>query len=203
MNREKELRVSNARCGLAMKGVAPLSVATGGARSVDSLSSTMWCRLPREGRRRSRLSSFAAERTMGMRRSCITGRRWCARRLPCSARELGPDRVRSASGRTAVAGVQWNRTRTPKKIHQVNPEYPSLPPNTRVKSNTWVGEILLDRTGAVSEVWTIREMQFSPPFPAFSRAVVDAVWQWRFEPATIDGKAIPVCMTTTVRVDFE
>jgi len=92
--------------------------------------------------------------------------------------------------------------RTPKKIHQVKAEYPSLPPNTRVKSNSWVGEILLDRTGTVSKVWTIREMQFSPPFPAFSRAVVDAVWQWRFEPATINGKGSPVCMTTTVLVDF-
>ena len=102
-----------------------------------------------------------------------------------------------------AAALVGKGLRTPKKIHQVNPKYPRLPPNTRVRSNTWVGEILLDRTGTVSEVWTIREMQFSPPFPAFSRAVVDAVWQWRFEPATINGKAIPVCMTTTVLVDFE
>ena len=93
--------------------------------------------------------------------------------------------------------------RMPRKIHQVKPAYPSLPPNTRVKSNTWVGEILLDQTGTVSQVWTIREMQFTPRFPAFSRAVVDAVWQWRFEPAMIDGRAIPLCMTTSVLVDFE
>ena len=80
--------------------------------------------------------------------------------------------------------------RTPKKIRQVHPAYPSLPAITRVKSNTWVGEILLDATGTVSQVWTIREIQFIPPFPAFNRAVVDAVWQWRFKPVTIDGKPI-------------
>jgi hypothetical protein len=102
-----------------------------------------------------------------------------------------------------VPELAGKRVRTPKKIHPVNPAYPSLPPNTRVKSNTWVGEILLDATGTVSHVWTIREMQFIPPFPAFNRAVVDAVWQWRFEPAMIDGKAIPFCMTTSVLVDFE
>jgi hypothetical protein len=90
----------------------------------------------------------------------------------------------------------------PEKIFQVHPEYPSLPADTRVKSNTWVGEILLDATGAVSQVWTIREMQFVPPFPAFNRAVIGAVAKWRFEPAMIDGKAIPLCMTTSVRVDF-
>jgi hypothetical protein len=91
---------------------------------------------------------------------------------------------------------------SPKRINPVHPVYPSLPPNTRVKSNTWVGEILLDGTGTVSQVWTIREMQFVPPFPAFNLAVVDEVWRWRFEPATIDGKAVRLCMTTSVLVDF-
>jgi hypothetical protein len=92
--------------------------------------------------------------------------------------------------------------RMPKRINPVHPVYPSLPSNTRVKSNTWVGEILLDGTGTVSQVWTIREMQFVPPFPAFNLAVVDEVWRWRFEPATIDGKAVRLCMTTSVLVDF-
>ena len=92
--------------------------------------------------------------------------------------------------------------RTPKKINPVHPAYPSLPANTRVKSNAWLGEILLDQTGRVSGVWTIRDMQFVPPFPAFNLAVVDEVRRWRFEPATIDGKAVRLCMTTSVLVDF-
>lgn len=117
------------------------------------------------------------------------------------ARRACEREVRTLVG--TVPAFAGKSVRTPKKIDQVHPVYPSVPANTRVKSNTWVGEILLDATGTVSQVWTIREMQFIPPFPAFNRAIVDAVSQWRFEPATIDGKAIPLCMTFSVGVDFE
>lgn len=100
---------------------------------------------------------------------------------------------------SAVAGKGM---RTPKRINQVHPTYPPLPPNTRVKSNAWLGEILLDQTGKVSGVWTIRDIQFVPRFPAFNVAVVDDGRRWEFEPATIDGKAVRVCTTTSVLVDF-
>ena len=102
----------------------------------------------------------------------------------------------------AGSAIADHRMRTPKRINQVHPAYPPLPPNTRVKSNAWLGEIVLDQTGRVSGVWTIRDIQFVPPFPAFTLAVVDEVWRWRFEPAMIDGKAVRVCMTTSVLVDF-
>jgi len=106
---------------------------------------------------------------------------------------------KDAGSGSASAG---NGMRTPKRINQVQPAYPPLPPNTRVKSNAWLGEILLDQTGRVSGVWTIRDMQFVPPFPAFNLAVVDEIRRWRFEPAMIDGKAVRLCMTTSVLVDF-
>jgi hypothetical protein len=45
--------------------------------------------------------------------------------------------------------------------------------------NTWqrsvVGEMLLNTPGKVARVWTIREVNFNPPFPAFNQAIVDGL----------------------------
>jgi hypothetical protein len=71
--------------------------------------------------------------------------------------------------------------RPPKKLHDVRPVYPDLPPGTK-GSGIWVGELLLDTDGKVSHIWTIRQAQLAPPFPAFNAAILDAVRQWQFEP---------------------
>jgi outer membrane biosynthesis protein TonB len=91
--------------------------------------------------------------------------------------------------------------RAPKKIRDVRPAYPELPPQTRA-SGIWIGDVLLDTKGKVSQVWAIREVQFTPPFPAFNRAIVDAIRQWEFEPLVFGKTPMPVCMTVTVHIDL-
>ena len=61
------------------------------------------------------------------------------------------------------------------------PAYPDLPAGTRSRG-MWIGEMLLDTDGNVSHVWTIRQPRLTPSFPAFNRAIVDAVRQWQSEP---------------------
>jgi len=39
-------------------------------------------------------------------------------------------------------------------------------------------------------------------FPAFNRAIVDAIRLWEFEPLLINGRATPACSTVTVTIDF-
>jgi hypothetical protein len=105
------------------------------------------------------------------------------------------------AGRSPVLvgkGVQ-----APVKIRDAKPDYSSVPAAARVKSSIWIGEVLVDDQGAISHVWALREIQLEPAFPAFNRAIVDAIRQWRFEPAMLGGKAIPICMTVTVGLEVQ
>lgn len=40
----------------------------------------------------------------------------------------------------------------------------------------------------------LKPIRFEPRFPVFTKAVVEAIRQWRYAPAVVDGKAVPVCM---------
>src|SRR5262245_24234869 len=66
------------------------------------------------------------------------------------------------------------RVPLPKRTRHATPQYPVIPPETTTKGGPWIGEVLVDQQGSVVEVWTIRDVGFNPPFPAFNRAIVDA-----------------------------
>jgi hypothetical protein len=91
--------------------------------------------------------------------------------------------------------------RQPKKTRHATPKYPDLPPGT-VGSGIWMGEVLTDTRGKVAEVWTIRDADLRPPFPAFSQAIVDAIRGWEFEPLIVDGQAVPACATVTMMINW-
>jgi hypothetical protein len=88
----------------------------------------------------------------------------------------------------------------PKKVRDVRPTYPDLPPGTR-SSGMWIGEILLDTHGEVSHIWSIRQVRLTPPFPGFNNAILDAVRQWQFEPFVVESQARPLCMTVSVNIN--
>ena len=92
---------------------------------------------------------------------------------------------------------EWQRS--PKKVRDVRPTYPELPPGTR-GSGMWIGEVLIDADGKVRQVWTIRQARLTPPFPTFNRAIVDAVRHWQFEPFVVESQAKPICMTVSVNI---
>jgi hypothetical protein len=71
-----------------------------------------------------------------------------------------------------------------------------------VGSGIWIGEFLIDARGKVPEVWTIRDADLRPPFPAFSQAIVDAIRRWEFEPLMVKGQAAPACTTVTMTVNW-
>ena len=92
--------------------------------------------------------------------------------------------------------------RAPKKVRDVPPKYPELPPGTQA-SGVWVGEMLINSSGKIARVWTLREIRFVPPFPAFNEAIAQAILQWEFEPLLVQGKALPVCMTVTMNINWQ
>ncbi len=92
--------------------------------------------------------------------------------------------------------------RGPKKIRDVRPKYPNLPPKT-VGSGIWVGEALIDEAGRVAHVWPIRQARLTPPFPGFHTAITDAIRQWEFDRFLVHGKVVPLCMTVVVNLHWE
>jgi hypothetical protein len=89
----------------------------------------------------------------------------------------------------------------PKQVHSVKPAYPPIPAGT-VASGTWVGEALIGPDGRVRGVSVLRDLKFKPPFPAFSKAISDAILQWKYTPTLVDGQPVPVCMTMSVNIHW-
>jgi protein TonB len=80
-----------------------------------------------------------------------------------------------------------------KMISSVHPVYPMLAKNQHVSGNVLL-DALIDPTGRV----TTMKIVSGPTL--LHQAAMDAVKQWKYEPATLDGK--PVAMHLTVTVQF-
>jgi protein TonB len=79
----------------------------------------------------------------------------------------------------------------PRKIVDVAPVYPAIAQQAR-RDGIVILETVIDATGVVESVRVLR------PVPLLDQAAVDAVRQWRFTPALLNGEAVPVVMTVTV-----
>jgi len=82
----------------------------------------------------------------------------------------------------------------PKAIYKVNPVYPEAAREERV-----MGTVVLDATintdGSIGDVKVVED-----PDPRLSQAAVDAVVQWRFEPARdSDNEKIAVRYSLTIK----
>jgi hypothetical protein len=91
--------------------------------------------------------------------------------------------------------------RAPKQLRQVSPNYPTQP-GTTVGTGAWIGEALVNSSGKVVKVWPIREVTFTPPFPAFNKAIVDEIHRREYEPLIVGGKPSPFCMTVSVQINW-
>ena len=80
----------------------------------------------------------------------------------------------------------------PPKIWNVTPEYPRLARLRRIQGIV-ILEVTVDRQGAVSNVSVLRSVE------GLDEAAVEAVRQWRYEPTIVNGSAVSVVFTETVR----
>jgi protein TonB len=84
----------------------------------------------------------------------------------------------------------------PQKTVNVTPVYPELARITKVEGMV-ILEAVIDASGSVTSARVLRG------HPLLDRAALDAVQQWRFTPATLNGEAIPVVMTVTVQFKLQ
>ena len=101
------------------------------------------------------------------------------------------DRVCSAP---AVIFDESGDMTAPEVTNKVDPKYPEETRKEGV-SGTVILDVVIDSTGAVEDVNVLED-----PDTRLSAAAVDAVRQWRFEPARDkNGKPIAVCYVLTVK----
>ena len=84
----------------------------------------------------------------------------------------------------------------PVKTVHVDPIYPAIAQTARVQGVV-ILEAIIDERGLVKSVSVLRSI------PLLDRAAEDAVRQWRFTPARLNGEAVPVVMTVTVHFTLD
>ena len=85
--------------------------------------------------------------------------------------------------------------RPPERVAYVAPQYPPLALSAHV-SGTVIVEAVIGIDGAVRDARILRSI------PLLDAAALAAVRLWRYSPTTLNGIAVPVVMTVTVRFDL-
>ena len=85
----------------------------------------------------------------------------------------------------------------PKVIHKVNPTYPEEARQQGIQGIV-VSEAIIDSEGTVVDVKVLES-----PDEILNQPTVDALTQWKFEPATKDGKPIDVIYVLSVKYALE
>ena len=86
--------------------------------------------------------------------------------------------------------------KAPVKTVDVAPIYPIIARQAHIQGVV-ILEAVLDAQGQVESVRVLRSI------PQLDRAALDAVQQWRFTPALLNGQAVPVVMTVTVNFTLQ
>jgi hypothetical protein len=122
-----------------------------------------------------------------------------------TAAHAGPSRAcvdESESIVGARAVLVGKESWAPRRLREPVLEFPTRQGSSTAKSTIWVGEALIDATGKVRSVWTLRPLRFEPAWPEFDEAVVAGVRQAAYEPPMVDGKSSPVCVTVSVTIHW-
>ena len=85
--------------------------------------------------------------------------------------------------------------RQPAKLKHVKPEYPELARHARIQGDV-VLDCLIDAAGRITEVRVLSG------HPLLAPAAVAAVSRWVYSPTELNGVAVPVLLTVTVRFNL-
>ena len=105
---------------------------------------------------------------------------------------VAKQRVEAARAKAKAAAVKvGGQVKSPTKIKDVTPVYPQIAKSARV-SGAVVIEATIGADGKVIDTRIVRSV------PLLDEAAVDAVRQWEYTPALLNGAPVPVLLTVTV-----
>jgi protein TonB len=85
----------------------------------------------------------------------------------------------------------------PEVLARVEPVYTEIARRARIQGVVIV-ETIIDPSGRVTDARVLKSLPMG-----LSESAVDAVRQWRFKPATLDGRAVSVYFTLTVKFELQ
>ena len=80
----------------------------------------------------------------------------------------------------------------PIEVTRVKPQYPEAARKARMQGVV-ILEAIITKTGDVESVRVLRGLN-----PLLDSAAIRAVQQWKYKPATFNGRPVPVYLTVTV-----
>jgi protein TonB len=83
----------------------------------------------------------------------------------------------------------------PTKLRHVAPRYPELAARARISGTVDI-DCLIDEEGRV------RDVRVLSGHPLLAPAAVEAVRAWLYSPTRLNGQAVPVLLTVTVRFEL-
>ena len=85
----------------------------------------------------------------------------------------------------------------PALVKKVEPKFPTREKGEKLKGSIVILEAVVNRSGNVANIKVLRSVH-----PKFDEAVVAAVKQWKYKPASKKGKPISVYFVVTCNIDF-
>jgi protein TonB len=118
--------------------------------------------------------------------------------VPGAARFGVPDGIDGAGGppSATILHVRGDVVK-PVVLARVEPVYTEIARRARIQGVVIV-ETIIDTHGRVTDARIFKSLPMG-----LSESAVDAVRQWRFEPATLDGRAVSVYFTLTVKFELQ
>ncbi len=105
---------------------------------------------------------------------------------------LSPEQKKALAKFESGAEKAWNEVKPPRLMKSVQPVYPEEARKARTQGAV-ILNVRTDKKGNISEVMVLKSVD-----EALSRAAVEAVKQWKYEPFIKDGQAKEVVFTVTV-----
>lgn len=93
----------------------------------------------------------------------------------------------------------------PRKTRDVPVQWPQDPlgaSSRRRGKGTPLAELLIDPRGRVVDARLVRRATWEPAWPEADAALLEAVRQWEFQPATVSGEPVQACLTMSIDVHW-
>ena len=112
---------------------------------------------------------------------------------------LGPQSVAEASAEPAREPLRVGGEVTrPEVIHRVTPDFAALQDGGARLGGLFIAEAVIDERGDVTSARVLKSSG-----PKIDAAALAALRQWKFKPATLRGKPVPVYYTLTVNIHWQ
>jgi hypothetical protein len=91
----------------------------------------------------------------------------------------------------------------PRRLRYRQAELPQEMATVRTHGGVLVYDVTIGPSGDVTSVRLAKPVDPMEPWPTLAETWRSAILDWSYEPTTVEGKPVPVCLTATVTIDVK